>query len=397
MKKILLLTIDFPPQIGGVANYLANLSQNLAFDKIIILTIKQNNSAIFDQKQNYKIYRENLISNLPIWPKWLPAIYHTFKALKKEKPNLILAGQILPLGTVALICKKIIGLDYFVSCHGMDILTAQKTPRKKKLAKLILKNAKHIIANSQFTKNEIIKLGAEDSKITVIYPCPHTKSVIARSSAQSGRRSNLFSNLDTGLPLSPPVGGSELAMTKQDKKVILTVGRLVARKGQDQVIKALPKVSKKFPDLIYFIVGSGPYEDDLKKLAKNLDLEKNIIFTGKVSDGELADYYQKADIFIMPSRQIKSDVEGFGIVYLEAASYGLPVIAGKSGGISEAVIDGETGLLVDPENIAEISTTIIKLLENKNLAQSLGQAGKVRVEKEFNWPVQVEKLIDFLK
>ncbi|MFH0819827.1 MAG: glycosyltransferase family 4 protein [bacterium] len=385
MKKVLLLTLDFPPQTGGVANYLANISQNLSADKISILTVRQSGSAKFDQKQGYKIYRENLISQLPIWPKWLAAIYHAFQVIKKEKPDLILVGQILPLGTVALVIKKLTGLNYFVSCHGMDILLAQKNKRKKWLTTLIIKNSQQIIANSQFTKKEIMKLGAGENKITVIYPCPHTNII--------------------GVGACPNITNNQQLNNKQlnekfnlsNKKVLLTVGRLVERKGQDQVIRALPEVIKSFPKLVYFIVGSGPYQGELEKLAKELNLEDKIIFAGRVNDEELTNYYQTADIFIMASRQIAGDVEGFGIVYLEAASFGLPVIAGRSGGVGEAVLDGQTGILVNPENIKEIAQAIIKLLADENLAKKMGQTGKERVEKEFQWSKQAAKLKELLK
>lgn len=374
MKKVLLLTLDFPPRLGGVANYLANLSQNLPADKISVLTVRQSGSAEFDQKQGYKIYRENLISQLPIWPKWLPAIFHTFGVIKKEKPDLILAGQILPLGTVALIIKKLTGLNYFVSCHGMDILLAQKNKRKKWLTNLIIKNSQQIIANSQFTKKEIIKLGVEEGKIIIVYPCPNITDNQQLNNQQLIEKYNL-----------------------KDKKILLTVGRLVERKGQDQVIRSLSEVIKSFPKLIYFIVGSGSYQGELKKLAKELNLEDKIIFAGRVNDDELANYYQIADIFIMPSRQIAGDVEGFGIVYLEAALFGLPVIAGRSGGVGKAVLDGQTGILVNPEKIKEIAQVIIKLLADEDLAKKMGQTGKERVEKEFQWPKQAEKLKELLK
>lgn len=375
MKKVLLLTLDFPPRIGGVANYLANLCQNLPPDKIFVLTIKENGSVEFDQKQDYKIYRKNLISHLPIWPKWLPAIYHTFQVIKKDKPDLILVGQILPLGTVALAIKKLTGLNYFVSCHGMDILLAQKTKRKKWLTNLIIKNSQHIIVNGQFTKKEIEKLGIGENKITVIYPCPNIHDLqLTTNNKQLNKKFNL-----------------------SNKKVLLTVGRLVERKGQDQVIKALPEVIKSFPEVVYLIIGSGPYQSELEKLAKELNLEDKIIFAGELSDNEARECYKMADIFVMPSRQIAGDVEGFGIVYLESASFGLPVIAGRSGGVSEAILNGQTGILVNPEDIKEIAQAIIKLLADEDLAKKMGQTGKKRVEKEFQWIKQTAKLKELLK
>jgi phosphatidylinositol alpha-1,6-mannosyltransferase len=367
MKKILIATIDFPPICGGVANYLAGIAENLPQDKVVVLApLAESNEAA-----GYKIYRKKLISNsFFLWPKWLPLIYHLFRIARKEKIEAILVGQVLPVGTAALIIKKIFNIPYFVSCHGMDILTAQKNLRKKKILNKILKETQGIISNSEFTKNELIKLGVEENKITIIYPyVPDIKPVSEELLKSIPKKYDL-----------------------ENKKIVLTVGRLVERKGHDKVIEAFPAVLEKIPNARYVIVGDGQERGNLEIKARELGLSGQIIFTGAVDDAERDVFYQLSDVFITVSRQIRGDVEGFGTVYLEANQYGKPVIAGNSGGAGEAVINGLNGLLINPSNREEIAAAIIKLLSDNDFALKLGKEGQERVEREFKWGIVSEKL-----
>ena len=371
MRKTLIVTIDFPPILGGIASYLSGVARNLPKDKTIVLAPALDNSEEFDREEGYKIYRRNLVSkSFFLWPKWLPLIYHIFKIARKEKVEVILVGQVLPVGTAVFFLKKIFEIPYIISCHGMDILTAKKSFRKKRLMNKILEQSEKIISNSNFTKNELNKLGVQSKKIEILYPCVPKRINLKEDFLENvSRKYNL-----------------------ENKKIILTTGRLVKRKGHDKVIESLPKILEQFSDAKYIIVGDGPERENLENQVKNLNLGSHVIFTGKVGDLELAAFYQLCDLFITVSRQIEGDVEGFGTVYLEANLYGKPAIAGNSGGAGEAVIDGLNGLLVDPESIDEISKGIIKLLSDRDLTNQLGRQGKERVEKEFMWEVGIKKL-----
>ena len=181
----------------------------------------------------------------------------------------------------------------------------------------------------------------------------------------------------------------------RDKKIILTAGRLVERKGHDVVLGALHKLKEFVPEAYYAIIGEGPIEGVIKQMIKTLGLENSVTLIGKVSDYELAVWYEVCDVFVMISRQLKNeDAEGFGIVYLEANMFGKPVIAGKSGGVAEAVLDNETGILVEPTNPHEILSAMEKLLKNPEKARQLGENGRRRVENEFQWKKQAEPLIE---
>jgi phosphatidylinositol alpha-1,6-mannosyltransferase len=275
------------------------------------------------------------------------------------------------MGYICLMLK----LPFIVSLHGYDVLAAQKTPWKKYWLLKILNRAKAIIVNSKFTESKVLKLGISANKITIVYPCPNIKP----------------ENL---IPAERQALKTELEL--HGKKVLLSVGRLVPRKGFDKVIEALPEVIGQVPNLQYLIVGNGKYKDELEKSALKLKVLDHLTICEDIPDTNLPSYYDMADVFIMPARQIGSDVEGFGIVYLETNSFGKPVIAGKSGGASEAVLDGQTGVLVDPEDVSQIARAIINLMTNDEYAMKLGAQGKERVLKEFQWPVQVEKIKNLL-
>jgi phosphatidylinositol alpha-1,6-mannosyltransferase len=192
----------------------------------------------------------------------------------------------------------------------------------------------------------------------------------------------------------------ERALTEKAEKpvdnscrILLTVGRLVERKGQDMVIRALPKIISHIPNLKYRIVGEGPYRTRLEQLAKELGVDTYVEFIGAVEDTELIREYKSCDLFIMPSRESPNDAEGFGIVYLEANACGKPVIGGRSGGVPEAVLDNQTGLLTNPTDVEEIANSVVRLLNDPLLAKRLGEQGKERVLKEFTSNYMAERVL----
>ena len=379
MTKTLLITLDFPPRVGGVATYLSELCRRLPSEKCVVLAPPYDNSDDFDQSQPYQIYRKKLISKSPlIWPKWLPLLYWTYKIIRQEKIKYIQAGQILPIGTVALLINKIFNIPYLVYTYAMDVTIIKDSSRRKKLAQKILKKAKHIATISQFTKKELLNLGTDESKIVMVYPC-----------------SEIWQQVPANIE---DIKNSIIKKYKlTHKTILLTIGRLEERKGHDMVIKALPQVLKEIPDLVYIIGSQGPHELKLKDLVLQYQLSEHIIFAGPIPQKELPAYYQLCDVFIMCSRVLSNrDAEGFGIVYLEANAFGKPVIAGRSGGVEDAVIHEQTGILVNPTETNEISQAIIKLLNNQSLANQLGQQGQQRALQQFQWSDQAKKVINIL-
>jgi phosphatidylinositol alpha-1,6-mannosyltransferase len=191
-------------------------------------------------------------------------------------------------------------------------------------------------------------------------------------------------------PFERPPAAERLASLRrrhglQGAKVLLTVARLVPHKGHDMVIRALPRIVERVPSAAYLVVGSGPNEAALRDLARRLGVAVHVRFAGSVPDDELADHYHLCDVFVMPSRQEAGNVEGFGIVFAEAAACARPAIGGRAGGIVDVIQDGRTGLLVDPTSPAEIAAAAIRLLTDCQLAARLGAAARSRIEREFRY------------
>ena len=292
-------------------------------------------------------------------------LFLTLKISIKERIDVIQCGVPLPVSLVAFILKLFLGKKYIVYTYAMDVIRPQRSWFRKKMLSIGLKNADVIFTISEYTKHKLLDLGISNQKIVKI---------------PMGVDSKKF---------NPDVDPKKIEKkyNLENKKVILTVGRLVERKGQDKVIKAMPKILEKVPNAVYLIIGEGEYKPKLKELIEELNLEKQVIFTGYVPNQKLPVYYNACDIFIMPSREIpeEGDAEGFGIVYLEANACGKPVIGGKSGGIPDAIIDGKTGLLVDPHSEKEIAQAVIKLLIDEEYRKKLGKNGLERVRRELTW------------
>jgi phosphatidyl-myo-inositol dimannoside synthase len=378
MKRTLLVTIDFPPMVGGVATYWSNLCKYLPKDDFVVLAQDFTEALDFDIKQDYLIYRHNLISKSKwVWPKWFPLLSHTFKMIRREKIEKIIVAHVLPTGTVALLARWFLRVPYIVSVHGLDVNLTQISAWKKKLTMFIMKNAEKVIANSEYTKSLLVKYNyCSEAKVKIVYPCPNE----AASHISERLKQKLIDEYDLA-----------------DKKIMLTVGRLIKRKGQDKVLQALPQILQKEPHALYIMVGKGEQFEKLKQKAVDLGVRDKVLFFFDVTDEELPVFYDLAQVFIMPCREEDlGDVEGFGIVFLEANSYSRPVIAGRSGGAVEAVVDGKTGLLVTPENTEEIARAAVELLTDREKASQLGVQGKERVQERFTWEKQAEKLIQLL-
>lgn len=379
MKKSLLITCFFPPVIGGIENYLMNLCQNLPADKITVLAPPDEDFEKVDADFKFKVIRQKLFSWRFFKPSWFPLIFQLKKIIDGEKAEVIQFGHYSNLVTLGLIYKKLFHKAYFVYTHGVDTLFPQKSWGQKKLMILNLKNADWIIANSRFMKDKLIKLGIFPSKIVVVYP---------------------------SLPAADLNQEIDILSLKQkynlaDKKVILTLARLVERKGQDMVIKSMPSVLKIFPKTVYLVAGDGPHRQALEKLVLELGLKNHVYFTGPVEDKieSKLPLYKLADLFIMPAREKEAgkDVESFGLVYLEAQASGCPVVVGQSGGTRETIIEGETGLSVNPESQDKISQVIIRLLSDGNLRKSMGEKGRQWVRGAFTWQKQIKKIIFLLE
>lgn len=357
--KTLLLTLEYPPQVGGVASYYYNLVQHWPDDLGII--VLDNSSRKLEATSGIC--------------RWHRAFKSLIITLRQSRPEQIIVGQLLPLGLVVFCLSFFFNFKYSICLHGMDFTFALRKTRKAWISRLILRRANNIIcANSylaNLVKNWQPKLAG---KISIVNP-----------GAEIGQKDFSKEDIETWHAYQGVTG----------KFVLLGLGRLVRRKGFDTVIAALRSLPEhQRQEIALLIVGDGPELSKLKSAAAGLPEVK---FLGALKGDDKLLALKAADAFIMTPRDIDGDFEGFGIVYLEAALAGKPSIGSHSGGISDAIIDKETGLLVAPDDIKATAEAIIKFKEDSALRQRLGEAARQRAEKDFNWSKQAQNFYEALK
>ncbi|MBI4592185.1 glycosyltransferase family 4 protein [Candidatus Uhrbacteria bacterium] len=361
-KKILLITPDFPPNEGGVARYLQTVAEHLK-DRIEVLADPHPAWNSFDPNTGYPIYRAPLLSRF-VWPRWLKTVQYLWTY--RTRYDLVLTSHVLPIGSAAFIAKKLTGTPYIVFVHGMDVRLAS-SHRKRRLATRVLQGARLVVANSQALARELVRdFGIKE--VLVVYPC-------------------LFSS--SFPPFSPhsPVHPFSL----------LTVSRLVERKGHTHVLNALAHLrgTGELGEFVYHIVGEGPMEASLRSMVDTLGLSSHVMFHGKVSDEERQRLYQESDVFVMPVSQDSIDKEGFGLVYIEAAAAGLPSIATRVEGVDEAVIDQQTGLLLESQDERLLAGAILTLAKSPELSSGLAAQAREHA-KTFTCQIQMSKLDPYL-
>lgn len=377
LHKIILITSNFPPIIGGISHHLYEICKHLPKNKVKVIALPSKGFKKFDDQQDFPIVRLSLPTNWyykRLFKFFAP--FYFMKIVMEKETDIILCGQahhslMLP----AWLNWRLKGVPYGVFGYGLDLSKPQNRWYRK-IFNSLLCSAQLLLADSQAAAKIMMEIGADQNRIFVVNPTINSKKLISKVSSKTIRNRYGLGN----------------------KKCIVTIGRLVERKGHDIVLKALPQILQQIPDLHYLIVGSGPNEISLKKQVSNMGLEKYVTFTGRVPDDEIGAYYELCDIFVMISREIpeKGDLEGFGIVYLEANYFGKPVVAGRSGGVEDAVIHNKTGLLVDPTKSDEVANAIITLLSNSNFAKTLGNTGKTRVINEFSSEKSARNLFNLL-
>lgn len=367
-RKIVLVAGVFPPGVGGMQNYYYNLSKHTKHDMTVIAP-EYPGSEAFDGGQPYRIVRGSFLrgENMDI-TSWGRLFRQVKKTLRKEEPDVTVYGYVL-IGFIGLLFKIFGRRRYMISVHGMDMLMFRKFIGLNQMVKLILRKADGVLVNSEFTRRLVEEYDVDAGRIGIVHP--GVESLFEQKP------------MDEELKRQHELEG---------KYVLLSVGRLVTRKGHDRVIEALPAIIRHIPNAVYVIVGDGPELGRLEKLAETVGVAGRVRFVGGVSGSErLNDYYNLANQFIMVSRQLdKGDAEGFGIVYLEAASARVPVIAGRSGGASEAVLDDVTGLLVEPESLLGITDAVVRLASDTPLRERLVREGYKRAKLQFQHEVLAE-------
>ncbi len=357
-KKELLITLEFPPDVGGVSTYLSGLFRGFPAGSLLIMAPPGGKTDYPHRVLRPPFYFKK------IWPQWLLALIQAFKICRRENIGRVYISHVLPIGYIAYILKIILKKDYVVFLHGLDARLAAAGKWKKFWFKKIIQSAQMTVANSAYTKNEILEIIKPGRRqINIVEPSPKTFKDIGEN---------------------------------RDKPIIFSVARLVPRKGIDLAIAAMPQILAEIPEAKYYIAGSGPEQMRLRNQINSLGLDDSVHLLGAIPDATLSEFYGKSSVFLFPARELGADVEGFGIAPLEASAHGIPVVAGRSGGVSEAVAHGETGILIPPGNIEAIYETVVFLLKNRELARKLGEAGRKRAEL-FRPELQTKKLFSYLE
>ena len=374
MKKTLIITMEFPPQVGGIATYVSDLAMALPAENVVMLAPPDKNA---NDSYPFKIYRKKLLSKW-FWPHWLITFFTVWKIIRKEKIQVIIIHHVLPMGYVAMLIKWFLRRPYLIFSHGTDIAAASRKPWKRSMVKKICKNSAQIICNSESLKRRFLfRFPENQNKTTVVYPCPDQMFFNSTSGADATIIDKLAIN---------------------GRKTIISVARMVDGKGFPHLVNVMKKVADRVPTVAWLIIGTGPKLPEVIEMIQKNSLQNIVRFIGEIPHNELPAYFQASTIFTLLTHPDNGQEEGLGLVFLEAAAAGLPCLAGKSGGVEEAVTNGVTGMVFDVyQNQAGIVDALVFWLENPATAKQMGLAGQTRMRNEFNWPKQVAKLEPWLK
>lgn len=377
MKKILFVTNDFGPRAGGIESFIVGLIENLAKNTVIVYTSRQSDTIEYDRswREDYgvEVIRDRARVLLPT-PRVSRAVQ---KVAHSTGAEIVCFGAAAPLGLLAKGLRRTDVKRIVAISHGHEVWWAKVFPFSLAMRR-IGASVDALTFLGEFTKHEISKALSQRARWAMVRLAP---------------------GIDTE-HFSPEHGKSTLRaeLNLEEKKVVVSVGRLVKRKGQDRLIEALPSIREVIPNAHLLLVGQGSYEKHLKNLVRKKGVAEAVTFVGRVRFAELPKYFGVGDLFAMPSRSRLAglEVEGLGIVYLEASACGIPVVAGASGGAPDAVVEGKTGLVVDGNNVEEISQVIINLLSNESLRKEMGRNGREWVLAQWSWKFWSQRFAELL-
>ena len=366
--RALLLTELFPPAVGGSAVLFHGIYSRLEQADVTVLTDGVGGvSSPAQHGESLNIVRRPLSTRS--WGvldarglRHHLSVARQIRGLMSAGEGIVHCARALPEGLAAFVARMMGGARYMVWAHGEDLASALASREHTFLTKLVLRSASAALANSHNTATLLTTFGVPEQKIHVIHPAVDADR------------------------FHPRVDGSKVRQhhARPNDIVLLSVGRLQRRKGHDVAIDAVARLRDELPNLRYVIVGDGEERPRLERMVAEHRLTDRVIMVGAVRDEDLTAYYAACDIFLLPNRIDDGDIEGFGIVFLEAAASGKPTIGGDSGGVPEAVEHNATGLLVDG-GVEQVTAAIRALASSKEMRQRMGLAGRVRACRCFSW------------
>jgi phosphatidylinositol alpha-1,6-mannosyltransferase len=369
MARTLLLTNDYPPRPGGIQLYLRALATHLPPDELVVYAPRWPGAAEFDAQQPFPVVRHSTSLMVPT-----PDVANRAREIiKAEGCSTVWFGAAAPNALLG----PALGVERTVaSTHGHEVGWSMLPVSRQALR----------------------RIGSTTDVLT--YVSRYTRSRFAAAFGRRAALEYLPSGVDTQLYRPDPEGRALVRKRHRlgDRPTVVCVSRLVPRKGQDTLIRALPAIRRQVPDAALLIVGGGRYADRLRTLARQNDVTDDVVFTGSVPWEELPAHYVAGDVFAMPCRTRGQglDVEALGIVFLEAAACGLPVVVGNSGGAPETVVDGVTGYVVDGRDVQALATRIGGLLANLDEAAAMGEAAREWMATEWTWAQRADRLRELL-
>jgi phosphatidyl-myo-inositol dimannoside synthase len=370
VPKTLLVTNAFPPKVGGIQRTLRELARELPPDRITVLAPQYDGWREFDAAHPYEVIRE---PGEFLWP--MPALARRVdQAVRITGAEVVLFGDAFPLAMLGpRLARR--GTPYVILGHGFDYWLSI-TFGAHAAMRYMTSRASGVLVCSRFIARVVRTAVPDQVPVTVLTPGADPVRFHPDRPTEDIRR---------GLGIG-------------DRPLVACVSRLVPRKGQDMLIRAMPRIRARVPDAALLIVGSGPSRRRLHELARRVP-DGSVYFAGEVAEEDVPRYYAAGDVFAMPCRNRYAglEVEGWGNVFLEAAACGRPVVVGDSGGAKEALVDGETGLLVDGSSPVEIADAVADLLGDPERAMLMGKRGRERVERDHTWEQVTRRLADWLR
>lgn len=381
MRPSLLLAYDFPPARGGVARVMSELGRRHASGTLLVSTGAARHAEAADAAFPHPVDRLPLsqrslraVPGLLLWARRAASL------ARRERVRFVWCGHLKPAGYVARWTRERVGVPYGLLVYGADLLAIRhrlrRSPVERKSMQGLMQSAAVIVAVSEWTRDQCLgllgELRVDASRVPV--------EVVSLGADPDTFRPGIDAT-----PLR-----SRLGMV--DGTWLLTVGGSAPHKGVDTVLRALAQLREAHPGLRYAVAGAGSHTEALRRLADAHGVGDRVQFIPDVTDADLPALFNAADIYVGVSRREGRSVEGFGIAIAEAAASGLPVIAGRSGGIPEMIRDGTTGLLVDPERVGPLAEAIERLVGDAGLARALGDAARSAVVDHFNWDRAVREL-----
>lgn len=370
MRRTLIVTNDFPPRQGGIQSFIHSLALRLPPEKLTVYAPKWSGDAEFDRAQPFEVVRHP--TSLMIGG---PSVTRRAVAIARaRKAEAVVFGAAAPLGLITPALRRA-GIERAIAItHGHEAGWAA------------LPGARGLLH----------RIGDETDTVTYLGEYFRVRVGRALSPRAASRMLRLAPGVDAARFHPDPEAGLVIRERHglAGRPVVVCVSRLVPRKGQDTLIRAWPEVVRQVPEAALLIVGDGPYLKTLKRLTERIGMSAHVTFTGSVASDELPAHYCAGDVFAMPCRTRRGglDVEGLGIVYLEASAAGLPVIGGDSGGAPDAISDGESGFVVAGRDIPAVTARVVELLRDPARARAMGEKGRAWVEQDWSWDQAAARL-----